>query len=53
VRLAEKAGFKISARQRQSVFKNGELYDTLMMDILREEYFARHSDLIDSLPAIT
>jgi RimJ/RimL family protein N-acetyltransferase len=53
VRLAEKAGFKISARQRQSVFKNGELSDTLRMDLLREEYFARHSDLIDSLPAIT
>lgn len=52
IRLAEKAGFQVSARQRQSIFKNGELYDNLMMDLLREEFFARHPDLTDNLPAL-
>lgn len=52
VRLAEKAGFRVSARQRQAIFKNGELLDNLMMDLLREEYFASHPDLTDNLPAL-
>jgi RimJ/RimL family protein N-acetyltransferase len=53
VRLAEKAGFQISARQRQSIFKNGELYDNLVMDLLREEYFDLHPDQVDNLPDLT
>ena len=52
VRLAEKTGFKIGVRQRQAVFKNGELYDNLMLDLLREEYFARHTQLVDNLPPL-
>jgi len=52
VRLAEKSGFRVSSRQRQSIFKNGELYDNLMMDLLREEYFALHPDLVDNLPPL-
>jgi RimJ/RimL family protein N-acetyltransferase len=52
VRLAEKAGFRISVRQRQAIFKNGELYDNLMMDLLREEYFANHPELVDNLPKL-
>jgi RimJ/RimL family protein N-acetyltransferase len=52
VRLAEKSGFKIGVRQRQSVFKNGELYDNLVMDLLREEYFANHPQLVDKLPPL-
>ena len=52
VRLAEKAGFRESVRQRQAIFKNGELYDNLMMDLLREEYFTGHLDLIDNLPEL-
>jgi RimJ/RimL family protein N-acetyltransferase len=50
VRLAKKAGFKVSVRQRQAIFKNGELYDNLMMDLLREEYFVKHPELVDNLP---
>jgi len=52
VRLAEKSGFRVSMRQRQSIFKNGELYDNLMMDLLREEYYARHAKLVDRLPPL-
>jgi len=50
VALAEKSGFKVSGRQRQAVFKGGELYDNLMIDLLREEYFAQHPELTDNLP---
>ena len=52
VRLAEKAGFQVAVRQRQSIFKNGQLYDNLVMDLLREEYFARHRELNDNLPKL-
>jgi len=52
VALAEKSGFKVSGRQRQAVFKGGELYDNLMIDLLREEYFALHPELTDNLPSI-
>ena len=51
VSLAQKAGFQISVRQRQSIFKNCEMYDNLMMDLLREEYYARSPELVDHLPA--
>lgn len=53
VKLAEKAGFKISARQRESIFKEGQLFDNLIMDMLREEYFERHPELSDNLPKLT
>jgi RimJ/RimL family protein N-acetyltransferase len=52
LRLAQKSGFRVSSRQRQSVFKNGELYDNLIMDLLRGEYFALHPDLVDNLPPL-
>ena len=50
VKLAEKSGFEVSVRQREAIFKNGELYDNLVMDMLREEYYAIHTDLKDKLP---
>lgn len=52
VKLAAKSGFKVSQRRRQSVFKSGELYDNLLIDLLREEYFARHPELEDHLPPL-
>lgn len=52
VNLAKKSGFIVTARQRQAVIRHGELYDTVMMDLLREEYFANHPDLVDNLPAL-
>ncbi len=51
-KLAEKSGFRVSQRRRQAIFKNGELFDNLMIDLLREEYFARHPETEDNLPAI-
>jgi len=53
VGLAEKAGFKIAASQRQSIFKNGEVFDNLIMDLLREEYFSHHPQLVDNLPPLS
>jgi [ribosomal protein S5]-alanine N-acetyltransferase len=52
IKLAQKSGFKIATRQREAVFKGGKLYDNLTLDILREEYYARHRELEDHLPAI-
>ena len=53
VRLAEKAGFKVTARQRQAIFKNGEIFDNIVMDLLREEYFSHHPRLEDHLPPLS
>jgi RimJ/RimL family protein N-acetyltransferase len=53
VRLAERSGFNISVRQRQAAFRNGQLCDNLMLDLLREEYFALHPDHVDHLPPLS
>jgi len=50
--LAQKSGFKISARQRQAIFKNGQVFDNIVMDLLREEYYSHHPQMVDSLPAL-
>ncbi len=52
VQLAQRVGFKIAVRQREAIFKSGELYDNLLMDMLREEYFALHPELTDNLPPL-
>jgi len=52
VRLAEKSGFRVSGRLRQAIFKYGRLHDNLILDLLREEYFALHPDLSDPLTAL-
>jgi len=39
-------------RERQAIFKNGQLFDNLMMDLLREEYYAHHPEMVDHLPAL-
>jgi RimJ/RimL family protein N-acetyltransferase len=52
VKLAQKSGFKISGRLRQSTFIHGNLYDTLIIDLLREEYFKLHPELTDNLPIL-
>jgi RimJ/RimL family protein N-acetyltransferase len=52
VGLAEKSGFKISMRQREAIFKSGQVYDNLMMDLLREEYYEGHPTLTDHLPPL-
>lgn len=53
VELAKKSGFQISARTRETIFKAGKRYDNLVLDLLREEYFARHPEMEDDLPPIT
>jgi diamine N-acetyltransferase len=52
IKLAERSGFKISVRGRESVFRIGGIYDNLMMDMLREEYYQQHPELKDNLPKI-
>jgi len=52
VALAERSGFRVSGRIRQAIFKDGALADTLMLDLLRAEYFARHPELVDGLPPL-
>jgi RimJ/RimL family protein N-acetyltransferase len=39
VKMSEKLGFKKSARIRESAILEGQVHDTLQMDILREEYY--------------
>lgn len=41
VRAAEKLGFKVSIRFRENTIIDGAVRDTVYMDMLREEYFAR------------
>lgn len=52
VQLARKSGFKVSCRMREAIVKEGALYDNLIIDLLREEYFALHPELTDTLPPI-
>ncbi len=52
IQLAERSGFKVSVRMRQAIIRNGELYDNLIADLLREEYFALHPELTDNLPPL-
>ena len=52
VSLAERSGFKVSVRGRESVFRLGAVYDNLMMDLLREEYYQSRPELKDHLPSL-
>ena len=52
INLAKKSGFRITGRQRQAAFRNGEMSDGLLMDLLREEFFANHTELVDNLPRL-
>lgn len=52
VKLAERSGFKVAVRGREAVFRLGAVYDNLMMDLLREEYYQAHPDLKDNLPGL-
>ena len=48
--LASKAGFVITGRVREGMYKNGKLLDTIVMSLLREAYFAAHAEHDDVLP---
>jgi RimJ/RimL family protein N-acetyltransferase len=49
---AEKLGFNLSYRQREAIFKGGQIFDNIGMDMLREEYYAKHPELTDHLPPL-
>ena len=48
--LAGKSGFEVTGRVREGMYKNGKLLDTIVMSLIREEYFARHDEFEDLLP---
>jgi RimJ/RimL family protein N-acetyltransferase len=52
VQLAQKSGFEVSGRLREAIFKSGKLCDSVIADLLREEYFALHPELTDTLPPL-
>jgi RimJ/RimL family protein N-acetyltransferase len=52
VGLAKRSGFKISGKLRNTIYKDGLINETLIIDILREEYFALHPELEDNLPSL-
>lgn len=43
VRAAQRAGFTVSTRYREGIFKDGRHYDNLYMDLLRAEYYAQRN----------
>lgn len=50
IALAEKLGFQATARFRRSIYRNGQLGGSVVMDITRQEFYALRDDLTDSLP---
>jgi RimJ/RimL family protein N-acetyltransferase len=50
--IAQKTGFSISVRTRQSVWRAGALHDNIVMELLREDFYARHPELTDNLPPL-
>ena len=52
IRLAKRSGFKMAARLREAIIRRGKLADNVMMDLLREEYYAHHPELKDNLPLL-
>ncbi len=46
---ALKLGFTVAARHRQAIYKGGQYHDNVSMDLLREEWYALHPELEDTL----
>lgn len=53
VGLAKKSGFKEAVRVREAIWLHGQLSDNLVMDLLREEWYALHPEYDDNLPPVT
>lgn len=47
---ARKLGFSEAVREREAIFKGGVMRDNMMLDLLREEWFALHPEEEDLLP---
>ena len=52
MKLAERSGFKVCVRAREAVFRRGGLYDNVVMELLRDEFYASHPEVTDNLPKI-
>ena len=52
IRLAKRSGFKVAARLREAIIRRGKLADNVIMDMLREEYYALHPEMEDYLPPL-
>lgn len=52
MKLAERSGFKVCSQMREAVFRRGGLYDNVVMELLREEFYTSHPELEDNLPKI-
>lgn len=52
IKLAEKSGYSIVVRSRDAIFKGSKLYDFLILELLREEYYERHPELKDELSGL-
>jgi RimJ/RimL family protein N-acetyltransferase len=50
--LAERSGFAVCIRLREAVFKFGNLFDSVIMSLLREDYYARHPEMHDRMPPV-
>lgn len=46
---AKKLGFQVAVRMPGAIFKGGRYHDNVMMDLLREEWYALHPELEDRL----
>ena len=46
---AHKLGFREAVRMPRAIFKAGDYHDNVMMDVLREEWYALHPELEDRL----
>lgn len=52
IRLGERSGFKVAVRLREAIIRRGKLADNVVMDLLREDYYALHPELEDHLPPL-
>ncbi|MDH5402419.1 MAG: GNAT family N-acetyltransferase [Candidatus Heimdallarchaeota archaeon] len=52
LKLAIKSGYTITVRSREAIFIDGKLCDYIGLQILREEYYERHPELVDNLQKI-
>ena len=52
IALAERSGFAVCIHLREAVFKFGDLFDAVIMSLVREDYYARRPELADRLPPV-
>jgi RimJ/RimL family protein N-acetyltransferase len=50
IALAEKLGFQTTVQFRNSIYRDGQLGGSMVMDITRQEFYATRYDRTDNLP---